>query len=288
MGDRCDCGDRFHPSSGALPRCQARVALWTHSYHSLNIGAGLPPLITHGGDVDSAKSLAVQIIDILVLSLLMYHLARWALHRFEFRLYPLTTVPALAWLVASALSALNARELDVTAIQFGEMVKLFLLYIVVANGIENDADIKWLAYALLVGVLFQGLLGSYQGITGHPLGLSFLTEPSPLFYGRASGTMAQPNGYGMFVAATPPRARSPCYSWKTRTCTKRSSLRCLAPAYWDFCSAFRGVAGWALGWLQLRFWYLLFAGDAATYSLRLRVQAQFSWSFSRSFLASGN
>ena len=117
----------------------------------------------------------------------MCRLARLATHQAEIRLYPFTTVPALAWLVASALSAVSAREVDLALIQIGQMTKLFLLYIVVANCIEDEADIKWLVWALLVGALFEGLLGISQWVAGRPLGLSFLGEANHLFYGRPLG-----------------------------------------------------------------------------------------------------
>ena len=171
-----------------------------------HIGAGLPAFLTYSGPIAQWKSLDVQLIDILVVSLLMCRLARLATHQTEVRLYPFTTVPALAWLVASALSAVNAREVDLTMIQIGQMAKLFLLYIVVANSIEDETDIKWLVWALLVGALFEGLLGICQWVAGRPLGLSFLGEANQLFYGRPLGTIGHPNGYGAYLSATLPLA----------------------------------------------------------------------------------
>ncbi len=171
-----------------------------------HIGAGLPAFLTRLDHIGPWQSLDVQLIDILVVSLLMCRLARLATHQTEIRLYPFTSVPALAWLVASALSAVNAREVDLTVMQIGQMAKLWLLYIVVANSIRDETDIKWLVRALLLGVLFQGLLGLYQTITGGPFGLSFLGEPSQLFHGRPLGTIGHPNGYGAYLSATVPLA----------------------------------------------------------------------------------
>jgi O-antigen ligase len=61
-------------------------------------------------------------------------------------------------------------------------------------------------WALLFGVLFQGVLGTYQGIIGRPLGLSFLGEPSQLFFGRSLGTVGHPNSYAVYMATTMPIA----------------------------------------------------------------------------------
>ncbi|MCJ7585820.1 MAG: hypothetical protein MUO30_13765, partial [Anaerolineales bacterium] len=171
-----------------------------------HIGTGLPAFIARLDYIGPWNSIDVQFIDILVVSLLMCRLARLTTHRAEIQLYPFTTVPALAWLVASALSAVNAKDLDLTVMQIGQMAKLLLLYIVVASSIKDKTDIKWVIRALLLGVLFEGLLGFYQQIAGGPLGLSFLGEPSQLYYERPRGTIGHPNGYAMYLAATLPVA----------------------------------------------------------------------------------
>jgi putative inorganic carbon (hco3(-)) transporter len=189
-----------------VPSAQ-RVLLFALAFFiSVYIGTGLPSFLTHLGHIGLSDSFDVQFIDILVLSLIMYRLERWVTQRVEIRFFPYTTIPALAWLGASALSGLNASEVDVTLIQVGQMAKLLLLYLVVANSIEDEVDIKWLMQGLLLGVLFQGLLGSYQSITGHTLGLFFLGEQPQLAGVRSFGTIGNSNGYGMFLAATLPVA----------------------------------------------------------------------------------
>jgi O-antigen ligase len=170
----------------------------------VSIGTGLPPILERLDHIGSWNTLDIQLIDILVLLLLMYHLARWMIGRVQIRFYPFTTIPAFAWLFACSLSIAVAREPDFSIILVGVMVKLWLLYIVVANSIEDAADIMWLTTALSLGVLLQGSLGIYQGIAGHTLGLYALGETPQLFYGRSLGTIGHPNGYGMYLAATMP------------------------------------------------------------------------------------
>lgn len=168
------------------------------------IGTTLPAFIEHPEHIGLSQTLDVQLIDILIFSLIVYRLVRLAARRDEIRFFPFITIPAFVWVFASALSLANAGQLDVALIQLGIMAKLWLLYIVVANSIKNEMDIKWLVFALLLGVFFQGILGIAQEAAGQTFGLSFLGEPDQLFDSRSSGTIGHPNGYGLYLAATTP------------------------------------------------------------------------------------
>ncbi len=174
------------------------------------IGTGLPPFLTRTGQVALSVAIDLQLIDVIVIALLMYRLALVAAHQAEIRLYPFTTVPALAWLLASALSAANARDVGLAVMQLGHMSKLFLLYIAVASNVEDEGDFNWLMAGLFVGVLFEGLLGSYQAIGGNALGLSSLGDNSHTLQmntdqgmvTRVYGTLGHPNSYAMYLSAT--------------------------------------------------------------------------------------
>lgn len=170
----------------------------------LSVGTTLPPFLQHLGHIGLSNTLDVQVIDVLILSLIIYRIVRMATRWDEIRLFPFVTFPALAWIFASALSVLYAREVDVGVIQLGQMAKLGLLYIVVANSIKDEAYIKWLVTALILGVLFEGLLGIYQWSAGRTLGLFFLGEPTQFDPGRALGTIGHPNGFAQYLAATMP------------------------------------------------------------------------------------
>lgn len=147
-------------------------------------------------------SVGFYAIDALVIGLLILLLARVATRQSKIRLFPRTTIPAIAWLTISALSVVNAKDVEIAAIQLIAMGRLFLIYLVVANSLEDEADVKWLTSGFLLGILCQGLIGSYQGITGNPIGLSFVGEPTVLFHYRAQGTIGHPNGYAMYLSAT--------------------------------------------------------------------------------------
>lgn len=165
-----------------------------------HIGSGLPAILDNLGHIGSARSLDIQLIDIFVTLLFLTQLAS----RTKIRGFSAITIPALMWIVFSFLSALSAHDVNLVVMQAGQMVKLFILYIVIANTIRDENDVKWLVGALILGAAFQGLLGIYQAITGSAVGFSFLGEPSQLFHGRSQGTIGHPNGYGAYLSAIMP------------------------------------------------------------------------------------
>ena len=179
---------------------------------AFSIGTGIPPLLVRPHHIGLSVAVFIQLGDILILALFMGHLARMAIHRVEFLFYPSITVPALAWILASAASAGNAQDPALSFIQLFHMCRLLIGGVIVANVIKEPKDARWLLSGLLLGVAFQGLLGSYQAIAARPLGLEFLGEATDTFpigldtgaAFRASGTIGHPNGYAMYLAALLP------------------------------------------------------------------------------------
>lgn len=221
-----------------------------------SIGTGLPAIFTDLYHIGPWKSLDVQAIDILIVILLLYRLARFAVYQTNIRFYPSTSIPALAWLLANALSIINSKQIDISVLQVGNMFKLWLLYIIVANSIENETDVKWVMRALILGVLFQGALGIYQWVAGSPLGISFLGEPTQLYYGRSMGTIGNPNGYGLYLAATMPIGIALLFTDISRLYKALASLALFAAILGLVFSLSRG--GW-LGFLVALIVVLVFA-----------------------------
>lgn len=165
-------------------------------------------------DLSLENTLGIHLTDVLTLALLIIFLARLAKGQATIHFFRQITVPAFAWLIASSLSLLPARDIDAALLELISMVKLFLLFLVVANSIEEPQDLKWLIAGLITGLMCQGLVGVYQGVTGHPLGLYFLGEISTvrqqqldqsLIY-RVQGTIGHPNAYAMYVTSLMPFA----------------------------------------------------------------------------------
>ncbi len=158
------------------------------------------------------RVVGVYLTDALVIALLFLFLIRLTVGQARLRLYPWITLPALLWLAASGYTLVNAREPELAAIQLTAMTKLFVCYIVVANSVEDTEDLKWIMRGLLLGLLLQGILGSYQGIAGRPLGLSTLGETKEIDHmmigqnlaNRPRGTVGHPNCYAMYIVTVIP------------------------------------------------------------------------------------
>jgi len=159
-----------------------------------------------------ASGVGVSHTDILVLALLLLFSVKLALGQIEARFFTLITVPALAWLIFSSFSILAAGDGELVAFQLISMGQMLLLCWVVANSIENKVDVTWVITGFMLAMLFQAFVGIYQGATGHPLGLGFLTETAEVhkqelsvgLVSRVQGTLGHPNSYAMYLMTVIP------------------------------------------------------------------------------------
>lgn len=118
---------------------------------------------------------------------------------------------AILMLVWSVLSMTSAIALTATGIGIFFGIKAFLLYFYLVNNIKTKADLIFVANMLVFAMLFQGLLGTLQGVLGRTLGLGFLGERQMLLHkveSRVRGTLAYPNRYGLVLVLILPLAIS--------------------------------------------------------------------------------
>jgi putative inorganic carbon (HCO3(-)) transporter len=177
-------------------------------------------LISRPEHLGLSSGVIVNHTDILALVLLLLFLARLALGHMETRPFPLIMAPALVWLVFSAPSILAARDGEFVIIQLINMGKLLLLCWVVAKSIKNEADLIWVITALMLAMLFQAFVGIYQGVSGRPVGLDFLTETTAVqkqvlsegLANRVQGTIGHPNSYAMYLTTVLPFALALLFS----------------------------------------------------------------------------
>ena len=91
------------------------------------------------------------------------------------------------------------------------LVKSFLLYFYLLNHIKSRKTFEIVVHWLMVGLLFQGVVGVLQYATGRSLGLGFIGERQMSFHrtlSRVRGTLGYPNQFGAFIVLIIPLAFS--------------------------------------------------------------------------------
>lgn len=177
----------------------------------LDLYLGFYLLNTVSGPSEALARIALN--DIVVAGLIFFWL--WESTRDKGRhieLFAGVTVPAVLLLVLGTISMLSAPEPRLAVYQVLEWAKGLVLYIYLANCVRNERDLKWVLAGLMLGVLFQSLVGIVQGMTGQPIGLDFLGErmrfTRQLLAGqtsvRPSGTMWHTNQLAMYLGMTLP------------------------------------------------------------------------------------
>jgi putative inorganic carbon (HCO3(-)) transporter len=155
---------------------------------------------------------SIMSTDVLGLMLCVVLLAKSARREAEIRLFPSVVTPALVWMIASSVSLLSATNGQLVMFQLLSMGKMVLLCWIVANSVENRGDVAVVMAGLMLGMLFQTLVGIYQGVTGRPIGLEFLTETAAVqkqvlgegLVNRVQGTLGHPNSYATYLSTVMP------------------------------------------------------------------------------------
>jgi putative inorganic carbon (HCO3(-)) transporter len=86
--------------------------------------------------------------------------------------------------------------------------------------VRDKGDLDWVIRGLMAGLLFEAIVGVYQGVTGRPLGLGFLTETAAVgrqqlsvgLVNRVQGTIGHPNAYAMYLITVIPFALAYLFS----------------------------------------------------------------------------
>lgn len=171
-------------------------------------------LILRSGHLGLSVGTGIKMTDVLALALLLIFLSDLARREGEVKSFAFMAIPALAWVLFSVLSLFSAKDAELVVMQLINMGKLLLLSWIIANSVRFKADIRIVLVGMLLGVLFQATVGVYQGISGRPLGVGFLTETTEvqreelsvgLAY-RVQGTMPHPNAYATYIVSVLPFA----------------------------------------------------------------------------------
>lgn len=150
--------------------------------------------------------MGISAIDIFVLILLFLLLFDVVTRKNSatIHLYPRLSVPVILYIEMCIVTLLWAPQFDLAVMQIVEMLKLFVLYLVLANYIRHPHDLKRVIWALAITVGMQGMIALLQTITGGTLGLAFFGEayiPDGKGAGpwRVMGTLGHPNRLAMYL-----------------------------------------------------------------------------------------
>lgn len=119
--------------------------------------------------------------------------------------------PLFFMLFWSCLSMWSAIALKATGIGLYFIIKSFLLYFYLLNNIKTKDDLFFVVKMFVMSLLFQGVLGTMQGVFRRTFGLSLLGELQMSMVkldARVRGTMAYPNRYGAVLILMLPVAIS--------------------------------------------------------------------------------
>ncbi len=189
--------------------------------------------------VSYTAGISINLSDILTLTLFFILLTRLALKQVKFTFFNLVTVAAFTWLFASLFSLPAAEDGELALFQFINMGKLLLFCLVIASSVRSDLDLTLVTTGLLLSMAFQSLVGIYQGLTGHPLGLSFLAEATEIskqqlsvgLVNRVQGTLGSPNTLAMYLCIGVPFALALLFS-KTKPYVKVLAAIALCLTSW--------------------------------------------------------
>lgn len=127
--------------------------------------------------------------------------------------FPKSNWMALAFILWSGVSLINATVLSSGLFDLFRMLKFYILYLYVANNVWSKEAVKTLIMFLLIGMIFQGLICLYQfilqdtsSIFGNIFGQQVVSKELEAFYKvseesglrRAGGTVGHINGQAQY------------------------------------------------------------------------------------------
>lgn len=152
-----------------------------------------------------AHTMGISLQDVFVIMILVVWIVESVLHKNgSVRGFKFLTIPIILYIEICILTLIWAPRIDLAMMEIVSMVKVFILYFVLANQIRDKQDLKLVVWGLVLAVGFQGALALMQTIKGGTIGLAFLGE-APIAgevkesVWRVMGTLGHPNRLAMFL-----------------------------------------------------------------------------------------
>ena len=123
-----------------------------------------------------AQGFSVALSDFALVALLVFWLLEVFIKRRSVRFFPNMLIPIVCLITFSVISIYKSVDMQLSVFELFRLVKLLILFIVVANNVENQEDIRLIVMVLLVGLFMESVIASLQMLKGGPLGLSIIGE----------------------------------------------------------------------------------------------------------------
>ncbi|MFX0195063.1 MAG: O-antigen ligase family protein [Candidatus Hodarchaeota archaeon] len=159
---------------------------------------------THG-----VPGLPVSSFDILLIPLSFYLCLKALRGGEKIDFYPSISIPALAYLVLSGISAFHSADRPLSFAVLVLMIKSYVAFLFFANRIKTRADLSLAVFGLIVGVLLQSFVGTLQyvsggsflkGVFGVPEAAFKMQVQGEFILSRVGGTIGHPNSLAKYLS----------------------------------------------------------------------------------------
>jgi len=125
--------------------------------------------------------------------------------------FPQITIPAVFLIGIAALSMVFARYPFLSGFEIIEVLKMYFCFLYLANNIKSESDIRFVVTFLVLGLLFEGILGFAQHRYSEPFWPTALGGPHSID-DRISGTWVSGNDFAWYLTFILPIALSLVFS----------------------------------------------------------------------------
>jgi O-antigen ligase len=158
--------------------------------------------LANGRTIVALTELRLGLVFIVVgIGYLLWLVGKPGVQRHRMRLFPRTTFPALALILISTLSILQAQDKQLSLFSIAQMIELFLVYFYIANHLRSKADLQFFTTILMGTVLAESLLMVVQWRTGLSFSIAGINATIDATSHRATGTLGDANTAAVIVSA---------------------------------------------------------------------------------------
>jgi putative inorganic carbon (HCO3(-)) transporter len=165
------------------------------------------------GHIGGTAGYLLSLFDIVLAGLYLF----WLLEilgkkNIKVSFFPQISVPAFCLILMAALSMVFSRFPKFGRFEIIEVLKMYFCFFYLANNIKSKNDVKFIVVFLLLGLLFEGVLGFAQHRYGDPFWPTSLGGPKRIEGSRIYGSWMSFNDFGWYIGLILPISFSVLFS----------------------------------------------------------------------------